>query len=108
MLLGAGVDDVTGVDLARVANGPQSGAMYWASVELYNDVVRRVGQDRGAVVIDLAYKLPKSSKFFYDLTHFTAAGADAVAGIIYASLCPALQVRFPTYVYAQCAAAPVG
>ena len=50
MLLGSGVDDVTGVDLERVrANAPgQSGAMYWRPLELYNDVVRRIGRERGA------------------------------------------------------------
>src|SRR5262249_17312554 len=68
-----GVDDVTGVDLARVrANrSSQSGAMYWRPLELYNDALRRIGQERSVLVVDLARRLKKSSAFFYDFTHFT-------------------------------------
>jgi lysophospholipase L1-like esterase len=97
MLLGSGVDDATGVDLGRVrANAPgQSGAMYWRPLELYNDVVRRIGRERGALVIDLAHALPKSSMFFYDFTHYTAEGSDRVAQIVAEGLCPALAARVP-------------
>lgn len=104
MLLGAGRDDVTGVDLARVhANGPQqSGAMYWRPLELYNDVVRRIGRERGVVVIDLARRLPKSSALFYDFTHFTIEGADRVGQIVYEGLCPAFQRRFASAARSPC------
>jgi GDSL-like Lipase/Acylhydrolase family len=104
MLLGSGIDDVTGVDLARVhANGPnQSGAMYWRPLELYNDVVRRSGPERGVLVIDLAHELPKSSSLFYDFTHFTIEGSDKVAAIVSDALCPMLQRRFPAKAGASC------
>ncbi len=102
MLLGAGLDDITGVDLAKVANGSRTGVMYWRSLEVYNDVVRRVGRERGVLVIDLASRLPKSSRFFYDFTHFTVAGAEEVARIINSSLCPALITRFASHAYAEC------
>jgi len=104
MLLGSGFDDVTGVDLARVrANAPgQSGAMYWRPLELYNDVVRRVGTARGVLVIDLARELPKSSTYFYDFTHYTIEGSDRVAQIVHDGLCPALARRFESYVRMTC------
>jgi lysophospholipase L1-like esterase len=106
MLLGSGVDDMTGVDLARVrANAAtQSGAMYWRPLELYNDVVRRTGAARGVLVVDLAHQLPKSSRFFYDFTHFTVEGSDRVAAIVAAALCPVLQQRFPSAAAAPCPA----
>ena len=104
MLLGSGVDDVTGVDLGRVrANAPgQSGAMYWRPLELYNDVVRRIGRERGTIVIDLARALPKSSSFFYDFTHYTVEGSDRVAQIVAEGLCPALAARFPSAMRRPC------
>lgn len=104
MLPGSGVDDVTGVDLARVrANAPgQSGAMYWRPLELYNDVVRRTGRERGVVVLDLAHALPKSSLFFYDFTHYTIEGSDRVARIVGEGLCPVLAARFPSAARRTC------
>jgi lysophospholipase L1-like esterase len=104
MLLGSGVDDVTGVDLARVRANTQdqSGAMYWRPLELYNDVVRQMGKGRGVLVIDLARGLPKSSTFFYDFTHYTIEGSDRVARIVHDGLCPALTRRFESYVRTTC------
>jgi lysophospholipase L1-like esterase len=98
LLAGSGIDDVTGVDLARVRVNPRAnGKMWWDSMEAYNDVTRRVGRENGVVVIDLGRELPKSSRNFYDFIHFTAAGAQQVANIIYSQLCPALATQYPAY-----------
>lgn len=103
LLEGAGIDDVTHVDLARVIASPgHSGKMAWDLQEKYNDVTRRVGQEKGLLVVDLARELPKSSRYFYDFIHYTNAGADAIAGIIYQHLCPQLTTRFPSYSKASC------
>lgn len=106
LLAGAGTDDVTGVDLARVrAYGPrQTGKMYWDVVELYNDVTRRVGGENNLLVIDLARELPKTSRYFYDFIHYTPQGAEATAEIISRSLCPALQAKYPEYARQPCPA----
>jgi lysophospholipase L1-like esterase len=104
MLAGFGTDDVTGVDLARVkTEGPQqTGRMYWELLEVYNDSTRHVGREKGILVIDLARELPKTSRYFYDFIHYTPQGARAVAGILYQSLCPVLQTRYPQYTVGAC------
>ena len=92
------VDDVTGVDLGRIEVVPErSGKMIWDLQEVYNDVTRRVGGEQDVTVIDLARRLPKSSRNFYDFIHFTNAGAQAVADILAHDLCPSLTERFPAY-----------
>ncbi|HEX8773139.1 MAG TPA: SGNH/GDSL hydrolase family protein [Pyrinomonadaceae bacterium] len=104
MLTGFGTDDVTGVDLARVkANGPyQTGKMYWDLLEVYNDSTRHVGREKGILVIDLARQLPKTSRYFYDFIHYTPQGAQAIADILYQSLCPVLQTKHAQYTVGAC------
>ena len=93
-LLGTGVDDRTGVDLATVdAYSSGNGKMAWEILELYNDVVRQVGQDHQVLVIDLARELPKSSRNFYDFFHYTNEGSAEIANIIYQHLNPFLQKK---------------
>lgn len=105
MVAGFGTDDVTGVDLARVkAEGPQqTGKMYWELLEVYNDSTRQVGREKGILVIDLARQLPKTSRYFYDFVHYTPQGAQAIADILYQSLCPALQTKHSQYTVGACA-----
>ncbi|HEX8145211.1 MAG TPA: SGNH/GDSL hydrolase family protein [Pyrinomonadaceae bacterium] len=105
LLAGFGTDDLTGVDLARVkADGAQqTGKMYWNLLEVYNDSTRHVGREKGILVIDLARKLPKTSRYFYDFIHYTPQGAQAIAGILYQSLCPMLQTKYPQYTVKACA-----
>jgi lysophospholipase L1-like esterase len=90
-LLGKGIDDRTRVDLATVeANSSANGELAWEILELYNDVVRKVGQDHQVLVIDLARELPKSSRIFYDYFHYTNEGSVEIANIIYQHLNPFL------------------
>ncbi len=97
-LEGPQIDDVTGVDLARVEDVPQhTGEMIWDLQEVYNDVTRRAGRDRNVQVVDLARRLPKSSRYFYDFIHYTNAGAQEIADILSQELCPSLAARFPEY-----------
>lgn len=98
-LLG-GVDARTGLDtrameveLAERING----AFAWRLLERYNEVTRKVGGERGVLVVDLARELPKDSTYFYDFFHFTDPGADRVAAIVYAALRPWLAARFPRF-----------
>jgi lysophospholipase L1-like esterase len=94
LLLGKGVDDRTGVDLATVdAFSFGNGKMAWEILELYNDVVRQVGHDHQVFVIDLARELPKSSRNFYDYYHFTNEGSAEIASIIYQHLNPFLHKK---------------
>lgn len=104
-LYGEAIDDVTGVDLARVEVDREhllNGRSAWELLELYNDVVRRLGSAEDVLVIDVARRLPKSSRLFYDYVHFTNEGAARVADIAGDALCPFLAQRFPRYVTAPC------
>jgi lysophospholipase L1-like esterase len=93
-LLGKGIDDRTGVDLATVdAHSSGNGKMAWEILELYNDVVRQVAQDHQVLIIDLARELPKSSRNFYDFFHYTNEGSAEIANIIYQHLNPFLQQK---------------
>lgn len=96
-LCGSGHDDVTGADLASIPAGDVAGQTEWELLELYNDVTRRVAKDESVLLIDLAQRLPKSSRYFYDWLHYNNDGAAAVAEIVDADLAPWLAQRFPQF-----------
>jgi lysophospholipase L1-like esterase len=98
VLYGEGVDAATGVDLGhRFVAQDMDGVTAWQVLELYNGVTREVGREQGVLVIDLAREMPKNSDYYYDLMHFTNAGAARVADLIDAQLTPYLARRFPAY-----------
>ena len=88
MLYGVGKDDITGIDLETVQIHNTNGLLEWKILELYNDVLRKVGKEKGLLVIDLAQKMPHSSLYYYDFMHYTNEGAVKVAKIIYEDLYP--------------------
>ncbi len=100
-LYGDAVDDVTGVDLAKVtvrgASG-RSGSLQWRVLEAYNDVTRRVAEEDDILLIDLARELPKSSALFYDMIHFNNNGAAEVARIVWCHLEPVIDAQSPSTV----------
>lgn len=82
-LVGTGKDDVTNVDLEKIKMWNRlGGKAYWLILEAYNDVTRKVARDQGILLIDLARKMPKSSRYYYDCEHFTNEGSEVVAQII--------------------------
>ena len=98
VLYGDIVDPATGVNLGhKFVAKDMDGATAWDILELYNDVTRQVGRERGVLVIDLAREMPKNSTYFYDLMHYTNAGAARMADIIDAQLTPVLAQKFPEY-----------
>jgi lysophospholipase L1-like esterase len=98
VVYGQGRDEATGVDLGKivVANG-MNGEVGWQVLELYNDVTRRVGAEAGVLVIDEAREMPKDSRLFYDLMHFSNAGAEKFAGIAAQGLSPYLAGKFSSF-----------
>ena len=96
------LDAVAVSDESRIKAGQISGELAWEILELYNDVVRTTGQEEQVLVIDVARRLPKSSRFFYDFLHFTNDGAREVARIVAGELCPLLAHRYPEYVTRAC------
>jgi hypothetical protein len=114
-LFGAGRDDVTGTDLATLSVAAAlgwgsvgerwNGAMAWALLESYNDVTRSLSAELEVPLIDLARRLPKSSRFYYDEIHFTDAGAAEIGKIVSSELCQVLGSRLPGEQRADCACA---
>lgn len=98
VLYGGGVDEASGVDLDhRFVAKDMDGATAWQVLELYNDITREVGREQGVLVIDLARQMPKNSTYYFDLMHYTNAGAAKVADIIATQLTPFLVRKFPSY-----------
>jgi lysophospholipase L1-like esterase len=48
----------------------------------FNETIRRVGEETGVLVIDLAVKVPQEKDYMYDGIHFNDNGSKFVAGII--------------------------
>jgi hypothetical protein len=94
-LFGVGMDPVTGVDLETYPVDPSdpemNGLLVWKVLEKYNDVLRGVCLEKGLPMIDLAHLMPKNSLYFYDMSHFTNAGAEKAAGLLAAELSPVLR-----------------
>ncbi|HEY9072617.1 MAG TPA: hypothetical protein VIN67_00670, partial [Desulfobaccales bacterium] len=74
-----------------------NGAVGWQILELYNDVTRRVGAEKGLLVIDEAREMPKSSRYYYDLMHFSNLGAAKFADIAARHLSPYLAQKFSAF-----------
>ncbi len=101
VLYGDQTDEVTGVNLRKLqVTKDMNGELAWEVLELYNDITRKVGKEKGVPVIDLAQELPKNSIYYFDLTHFTNAGAERAADIVLADLLPYLAKKFPGYALA--------
>jgi lysophospholipase L1-like esterase len=94
-LFGFGRDEATGVDLATFPVGSGvNGRLLWEMLERYNDVVREMGVEEGVAVIDLARLMPKDSRYFYDMSHFTNAGAAEVAALLAPAIDSIYRTRF--------------
>lgn len=82
--VGAGVDELTGLDLEKIAFCNDSGGkFYWEKLEVYNDITRKVAKDENIFLIDLAHTMPKSTELFYDCVHYTNKGAEVIAQLLY-------------------------
>lgn len=99
-LYGPAIDDVTSVDLGRMAVDGSNGEVQWDILELYNDATRRVGRAESVLVIDLAKQMPKSSRYYYDHLHFTNEGAELVGRLLADALRPWLAEQFPAHLKA--------
>lgn len=87
ILFGDVKDCITGTNLnvVKITEGYNS-KLIWLLMELYNDETRRIAQQKRLKVIDLAHEMPKCSKYFYDICHFTNAGSEKVSEILTAQL----------------------
>ena len=90
VLYGEGIDDVTGIDLERIQVGETDGASHWQLLQRYNQVTAKVANELNVSLLDLANRMPKSSRYFYDLTHYNRDGAEKAASLIHQELQPHL------------------
>lgn len=74
----------------------------WENLELYNNVIRRLGDEENVLVIDLARELPYHEQYFYDCIHFSNKGAKKVADIVYKYLCPFLMEHYEKFSQYEC------
>ena len=105
VLYGNAIDDVTGFNWSKVKifNGIiLDGEHWWQWQEMVNDITREVAESEKVLLIDLGRKLPKSSKYYIDLIHYSNKGNEVVADIIYDKLCPYLAEFYNEYVTDSC------
>lgn len=83
ILYGDTTDCETPTDLGsvKITDG-YNGLLMWKLIELYNEETRRIAGEHNFLLIDLAAELPKCSRYFYDICHFTNEGSVKVAEII--------------------------
>jgi lysophospholipase L1-like esterase len=62
-----------------------------ASYERYNEIIREVARESGAVLIDGENSIPGDSRHFVDSVHFTDLGSAAMAERVLAVLSPSLR-----------------
>lgn len=96
---------MTQPSLDRSESG-QPAPMFWRILELYNDETRAAAERHKVLLVDLARLLPDDTSLFYDMVHFTIAGADAVGRVTAEVLCPFLAERFPQHRVGACPASP--
>ena len=53
-----------------------------SGMHMYNDVTRRVAAETGVLLVDAAEALPRTTEFFVDDVHYTAAGAELLAQVV--------------------------
>lgn len=92
-LWGDAADPTSGLNLGVLIDDGEVVAQRWQELEIYNGSTRRVGAQSGVLVIDLARRMPKDSRYFRDWVHFTREGAAFVAETLAAELRPRLTGR---------------
>jgi lysophospholipase L1-like esterase len=98
-LFGYEIDDLTGVDLAKIRVGDLNGGIHWDALQIYNEATKQIGRNENILVIDLAKELSKNSRYFYDFFHFTNEGAEKVGNIVYKHLSSYLKTNYSDYAY---------
>jgi lysophospholipase L1-like esterase len=104
-LYGDSVDEVTKVDMSQIRiSNELNGKVGWEVLEQLNDVTREIGEKHNVLVIDLARKLPKNSRYYYDWIHYSNEGSQEVAKIIGTQMCSFLATEYPQFHKSECPA----
>lgn len=75
-----------------------NGALNWDILELYNNAVRKIGNESNVTVIDLAHLLAKDSGYYSDLIHYTENGNKAIADILAFELTDFLDGKYKSFI----------
>ena len=94
-LFGVGVDDRLEVDLETVKIGEVDGWTQWRLLQQYNQITAEVGDELDVPVLEMADQVPKSSRYYYDLLHYTNDGAELLATLVHTELTPILSDWYP-------------
>ncbi len=74
---------ISGWDYTYNGNkGQLSAATYAKLLSRFNDALIHICGEENVEVFDLARNIPHSMRYFYDIMHFTEAGADTVADVL--------------------------
>ena len=93
LLCGKGKDPATGTDLGTFVypglwrDDFSDCSEYWSALEMYNDRLRELSSEEKVPLSDLARELPKDSRLFTDIMHFTDLGQYMIGRIIYKDVC---------------------
>lgn len=81
--------------LAVNENSPMGAwKLFWYALQPYNETTRQVARAAGVPCIDLAALMPADTAFYYDMLHYTNAGAEKVSEIIATELIPRIDGNF--------------
>lgn len=83
LLFGKGIDPITGLDLESFSIYGLTGTEYFKKLSFYNETMKKVAAEKDISLIDLASLLPHNSKYYIDDMHFSDAGAEKIAEILY-------------------------
>jgi len=79
---GVGDDWDIPVDKSRKVNAN----LMWKVLELYNDVVRDLATEKNVMLVDMAKLMPKNTKYYYDMVHYTAEGSQKFAELLHGNM----------------------
>jgi hypothetical protein len=81
----------------HVYHQTENGQLFWKKLALFNNITRQVSGEKQVYCIDLGQLMPKDTSYYYDVVHFTNAGAQKVADILFDGLSKHFTTQFPNY-----------
>lgn len=76
-------DLLTDIDLGLLKTGEQNGKLKGKLMSIYNQKTISFARKKGIKLVELAERLPKDSRFYYDGYHFSNYGSEMVADVIF-------------------------
>lgn len=96
-LCGNVIEEKTKKDLSKIKIGLINGRLYEELLNLYNQEALKIAEQNNILYIDLENRLEKKYEYYFDYIHYTNAGSEKVAQIIYEGLSPLLNKEYNIY-----------